>query len=232
MMAFSGRPSGRAATPNADHSPWRGLEERCHGGGGAAERELRLVAIRHTSSYDASSNHRPDRPGTRSPCHEVPMSSMPEPLHPVARGLAAPAGSLDSFPPVERWDDWGARRRRLAERSNGASGSIPTICFNCEAACGLLACVDKATGGSKVRGQPVHPGSRGRTAPRARPRSTRSTILSGSSIRFDARARAARASRNEGRWDEALDDIAGRSERAGRGTPEEIMYHVGRPGDD
>ena len=34
------------------------------------------------------------------------MSSMPEPLHPVARGLAAPAGALASYPPVERWDDW------------------------------------------------------------------------------------------------------------------------------
>ena len=41
---------------------------------------------------------------------------------------------------------------------------LPTICFNCEAACGLLAFVDKRTGEiAKFEGNPVHPGSRGRT---------------------------------------------------------------------
>ena len=75
------------------------------------------------------------------------MSSMPEPLHPVARGLAAPAGSLASYPPVERWDDWetydaAAWPKKVKRRF----ALIPTICFNCEAACGLLAYVDKSTG--------------------------------------------------------------------------------------
>ncbi len=31
---------------------------------------------------------------------------MSEPLHPVARELAPPAGGLASYPPVERWEDW------------------------------------------------------------------------------------------------------------------------------
>ncbi len=93
-----------------------------------------------------------------------PMSSMPEPLHPVARGLAAPAGALASYPPVERWDDWetydaAAWPKKVKRRF----ALIPTICFNCEAACGLLAYVDKSTGRiEKFEGNPVHPGSRGR----------------------------------------------------------------------
>ena len=92
------------------------------------------------------------------------MSSMPEPLHPVARGLAAPAGSLASYPPVERWDDWeeydAAAWPKKVERRYAL---IPTICFNCEAACGLLAYVDKTTGQiGKFEGNPLHPGSRGR----------------------------------------------------------------------
>ena len=41
---------------------------------------------------------------------------------------------------------------------------VPTICFNCESACGILAYVDKETlDVRKIEGNPVHPGSRGRT---------------------------------------------------------------------
>ena len=40
---------------------------------------------------------------------------------------------------------------------------VPTTCFNCESACGLMAYVDKETGKvSKFEGNPHHPGSRGR----------------------------------------------------------------------
>ncbi len=40
---------------------------------------------------------------------------------------------------------------------------MPTVCFNCESACGLLAYVDKTTlEVKKFEGNPVHPGSRGR----------------------------------------------------------------------
>jgi hypothetical protein len=61
-----------------------------------------------------------------------------EPLHPVARELAASGGgSLASYPPVERWDDWEeydpvAWPRKVKRRYS----LIPTICFNCEAGCG------------------------------------------------------------------------------------------------
>ena len=40
---------------------------------------------------------------------------------------------------------------------------IPTTCFNCESACGLLAYVDKDDLSiKKLEGNPAHPGSRGR----------------------------------------------------------------------
>ncbi len=40
---------------------------------------------------------------------------------------------------------------------------VPTVCFNCESACGLLGWVDKETlQVRKFEGNPAHPGSRGR----------------------------------------------------------------------
>ena len=71
---------------------------------------------------------------------------------------------LSVGPPPERWDDWveldgGA----WPQRSERHYRCIPTICFNCESACGLLAFVDKESGETaKFEGNPLHPGSRGR----------------------------------------------------------------------
>ncbi|MFN7976104.1 MAG: hypothetical protein U0166_27860 [Acidobacteriota bacterium] len=71
---------------------------------------------------------------------------------------------LTGFPPMERWNDWveldaKAWPRRVEKRYQ----LIPTTCFNCEAACGLVAYVDKETRTiRKLEGNPFHPGSRGR----------------------------------------------------------------------
>ncbi|HSR56914.1 MAG TPA: hypothetical protein VLL57_01930, partial [Candidatus Binataceae bacterium] len=71
------------------------------------------------------------------------MADELKPLNPAARDLDPPAGGLANFPPAERWDDWvefdPAAWPRKVERHYRI---IPTICFNCEAACGLLAYVD------------------------------------------------------------------------------------------
>ena len=41
---------------------------------------------------------------------------------------------------------------------------VPSICFNCESACGILAYVDQERlTVRKIEGNPLHPGSRGRT---------------------------------------------------------------------
>ena len=157
---------------------------------------------------------------------------IPEPLHPSARELPVPEG-LASYPPPERWDDWEeydavAWPRKVKRRYR----LIPTICFNCEAACGLLAYVDKTTGRiQKFEGNPVHPGSRGRNC--AKGPATLNQIDDPERIRYPMRRTGKRGAGQWERvtWDEALDDIAGRIRKAlVEGRPQEVMYHLGRPG--
>ena len=96
-----------------------------------------------------------------------------EPLHPVARDLRAPAraGSRRYPPPragtTGRSTTRGPGRAKVKRRYS----LIPTICFNCEAACGLLAYVDKQTLQiQKFEGNPdALRAAAAATAPRARP---------------------------------------------------------------
>ncbi|HEX5814906.1 MAG TPA: molybdopterin-dependent oxidoreductase [Methylomirabilota bacterium] len=156
-----------------------------------------------------------------------------EPLHPVARELSEREGGLASYPPVGRWDDWEeydpvAWPRKVPRRYS----LIPTICFNCEAGCGLLAYVDQATLKiQKFEGNPLHPGSRGRNC--AKGPATLNQVQDAERILYPLRRVG---KRGEGQWervtwDEVLDDIAGRIRRAlVEGRPKEVMYHLGRPG--
>jgi anaerobic selenocysteine-containing dehydrogenase len=155
------------------------------------------------------------------------------PLNPAAMELEAPAGGLRAFPPSERWEDWveydpAAWPRKLEKHYT----LVPTICFNCEAGCGLLGYVDKHDFTiRKFEGNPAHPGSRGRNC--AKGPATINQVTDPERILYPMR-RAGR--RGQGKWervtwDEALDDLAGRIRRAlSEGRPEEILYHVGRPG--
>ncbi len=53
---------------------------------------------------------------------------------------------MAAFPPKERWDDWvELDSRAWPERKEKRYMLVPTTCFNCESACGLLAYVDKET---------------------------------------------------------------------------------------
>src|SRR6266545_2120796 len=142
---------------------------------------------------------------------------------------------LAAFPPKERWDDWveldaKAWPKRLERRYM----LVPTTCFNCESACGLLAYVDRETlQVRKFEGNPEHPGSRGRNC--AKGPATLNQVTDPDRILYPLRRAG---ERGEGRWvqvswDEALDDIAGRIRQAiQEGRPNEVMYHVGRPGED
>ena len=71
---------------------------------------------------------------------------------------------LRNYPPVSDWDnhveyDAKAHPRKVPHTYL----LVPTTCFNCESACGLLAYVDKEDLSiKKVEGNPAHPGSRGR----------------------------------------------------------------------
>jgi anaerobic selenocysteine-containing dehydrogenase len=161
----------------------------------------------------------------------TPPSS--EPLHPTARDLPPREGGLASYPPIDRWEDWQewdpqAWPRKVARRY----ALIPTICFNCEAACGLLAYVDRQTLAiQKFEGNPVHPGSRGRNC--AKGPATLNQVTDPERIRYPLRRKGARGGGQWERvtWDEVLDDIAGRIRAAlVEGRPKEVMYHLGRPG--
>jgi anaerobic selenocysteine-containing dehydrogenase len=140
-----------------------------------------------------------------------------------------------TYPDAERWDDWEEYdSRSWPKRVKRRYLLVPTLCFNCEAACGLLAYVDKETlEVRKFEGNPVHPGSRGRNC--AKGPATLNQVTAPERILYPLRRVGARG---EGKWervtwDQALDDIAERIRRALlENRHNEVMYHVGRPGED
>jgi anaerobic selenocysteine-containing dehydrogenase len=142
---------------------------------------------------------------------------------------------LAAFPPKERWDDWvELDSRAWPRREERRYMLVPTTCFNCESACGLLAYVDRESlQVQKFEGNPEHPGSRGRNC--AKGPATLNQITDPDRILYPLK-RAGR--RGEGKWvqtswDEALDHIAARIRKAiTENRHNEVMYHVGRPGED
>lgn len=142
---------------------------------------------------------------------------------------------LTNYPPVEKWADWveydpKAWPKKVARRYT----LIPTICFNCESACGLLAYVDKETLEiQKFEGNPTHPGSRGRNC--AKGPATKNQIYDPERILYPLKRVG---KRGEGKWKrvtwaEVLTEIATRIRKAIlEERHNEIMYHVGRPGQD
>jgi anaerobic selenocysteine-containing dehydrogenase len=145
----------------------------------------------------------------------------------------SPGSGLQAFPPRERWDDWREYdARQWPRRVEKRYMLVPTTCFNCEAACGLLAWIDKES--MRVRkfdGNPLHPASRGRNC--AKGPATINQIHDPERILYPLRRAGARG---EGKWhrvswDQVLDEIGGRIRRAFlEGRRNEVLYHVGRPG--
>jgi anaerobic selenocysteine-containing dehydrogenase len=152
------------------------------------------------------------------------------------KNYPGPSGThLTSFPPHEKWDDWteleSAAWPKRVERHYML---VPTTCFNCESACGLLAYVDRETlEVRKYEGNPEHPGSRGRNC--AKGPATLNQANDPDRILYPLRRDGKRGEHRWRRvtWDEALDDIAARIRKSiTEGRPNEVMYHVGRPGED
>ncbi len=142
---------------------------------------------------------------------------------------------LTNYPPPDLWDDWVEwDAKAWPEKKQNRYRLIPTTCFNCESACGLLAYVDKDTGQiRRFEGNPAHPGSRGRNC--AKGPATINQVNDPERILYPMRRKGDRGSGEWERvsWDEALADIGGRIGKAIReGRQNEIMYHVGRPGED
>ena len=145
-----------------------------------------------------------------------------------------PDGRISQYPPSDVWDDWvewdGKEwPKRVARRYT----LVPTVCFNCESACGLLAYVDKDTYEiRKFEGNPVHPGSRGRNC--AKGPATHNQVYDPERILYPLKRVG---KRGEGKWeriswDQALTEIAGKMRESKLRRPNGIVYHVGRPGED
>jgi len=154
---------------------------------------------------------------------------------PAGQPLRTSPWDLAVGPPPEKWDDWvELDASAWPERKERHYRCVPTICFNCESACGLLAFIDKATGETvKFEGNPVHPGSRGRTC--AKGPATINQINDPERILNPLKRVGPRGSGKfeETTWEAALEDIGGRIRRAfDEDRHDEVMYHVGRPGDD
>lgn len=108
---------------------------------------------------------------------------------------------------------------------------VPTTCFNCESACGLLAYIDKET--NKVRkfeGNPHHPGSRGRNC--AKGPATINQINDTERILYPMKRTGERGSGKWERitWEQALKEISTKIRSSLIKRKDGVVYHVGRPG--
>jgi len=140
-----------------------------------------------------------------------------------------------THPDPSQWDDYvDFESKSWPKKDRRHYWIIPSICFNCESACGILAYVDKDTlEVRKIEGNPVHPGSRGRTC--AKGVVTPNQLEDPDRVLYPLKRVGARGAGEWKRvtWDEALDDLGGRIRRAiQEGRRRELMYHVGRPGED
>ncbi len=145
-----------------------------------------------------------------------------------------PDGRMSRYPPPERWDDWvewdaKAWPKKVARRYT----LVPTICFNCESACGLLAYVDKETYEiRRFEGNPAHPGSRGRNC--AKGPATHNQVYDPERILYPLKRVGARG---EGKWkrvswEEVVEELGAKMRESRERRLDGIVYHVGRPGED
>jgi anaerobic selenocysteine-containing dehydrogenase len=143
--------------------------------------------------------------------------------------------SFKSHPDPNDWDNYvDYESTSWPKKDRRRYWIIPSICFNCESACGIIAYVDKETlDVRKIEGNPVHPGSRGRTC--AKGVVTPNQLEDPDRVLYPLKRTGARGSGEWARvtWDEVLTDIGGRIRKAiVEGRQREVMYHVGRPGED
>ncbi|MEO0481280.1 MAG: molybdopterin-dependent oxidoreductase [Planctomycetota bacterium] len=160
--------------------------------------------------------------------------TQPGPTNKVAYDRDGRFG-LQTFPPFEQWQNWKELDPKAWPKKVFKQFSlVPTICFNCEAACGLVAYIDKDSGKiTKIDGNPEHPGSRGRNC--AKGPATLNQVNDPDRILYPMKRVGERGSGEFERcsWDEALDAVAARIRKAIQEERlTEVMYHVGRPGHD
>ena len=141
--------------------------------------------------------------------------------------------ALRKFPSPDDWHDHvELDANEWPKRVERRYSLVPTTCFNCESACGMLAYVDKESGQvTKFEGNPQHPGSRGRTC--AKGPATINQIQDTERIMHPMRRIGRRGAGGWERisWDEALDEISAKIRASLKtGAKDRVVYHVGRPG--
>ena len=147
----------------------------------------------------------------------------------------SPNAGRTNYPPHDQWHNWTELDAKAwPQRVERHYRLIPTTCFNCEAACGLVAYVDRDTGEvTKFEGNPEHPASRGRNC--AKGPATLNQGNDSERILFPLKRIGERGGGDweQITWDQALDEIGARIRTALlEDRRDEIMYHVGRPGED
>mgnify|MGYP003957725627 CR=1 FL=1 len=116
---------------------------------------------------------------------------------------------LYKYPEPDEWNDFTELDPKAwPEKKERHYSIVPTTCFNCESACGLLAYIDKDSNEvRKFEGNPHHPGSRGRNC--AKGPATINQINDTERILYPMKRVG---ERGEGKWeritwDQALDEI-------------------------
>jgi len=192
------------------------------------ERDDPAPFLKRTANFQAqSSSDRADGPAIDG------RLRMPIGLEDISEGIHTGPFPLASHPDEADWDHW----EELDPQSwpvleKKAYSLIPTTCFNCESACGMVAYVDKDTKEvRKFEGNPLHPGSRGRNC--AKGPATKNQLDDPDRILFPMKRSGPRGSGQYERisWKQALDEIGGaigKSFDAKRHN--NVVYHVGRPG--
>ncbi|MBT4054179.1 MAG: molybdopterin-dependent oxidoreductase, partial [Candidatus Marinimicrobia bacterium] len=139
---------------------------------------------------------------------------------------------LYKYPEPDEWNDFTELDPKAwPEKIERHYSIVPTTCFNCESACGLLAYIDKDSNEvRKFEGNPQHPGSRGRNC--AKGPATINQINDTERILYPQKRVG---KRGEGKWeritwDQALDEISEKIAASLRKSKEKVVYHVGRPG--
>lgn len=141
---------------------------------------------------------------------------------------------LTNYPPLEQWHDWTEfDAKAWPTKVEKKYTLVPTSCFNCEAGCGLVCYFNQETGEiDKIEGNPEHPASRGRNC--AKGPATLNQVYDPERVMYPMKRVGERGSGEWERvsWDEALEEIGARIRKAiQEERNNEIMYHVGRPGE-
>jgi anaerobic selenocysteine-containing dehydrogenase len=200
---------------------------------GAEHRKADPNAHRSTTASPAAVELEAPRASTAEGVAQPTFTETQERPTPLTKVLH-PDGRMSQYPPPERWDDWTewdakAWPRKVARRYT----LVPTVCFNCESACGLMAYVDKENFEiRKFEGNPAHPGSRGRNC--AKGPATHNQVYDPERILHPLKRVGKRGAGEWKRisWEQALDEIAEKMRESRSRRRDGIMYHVGRPGED